>query len=199
MGAVGRGGWRGPGLPFWSGWGLAALAGLLAGCSESDSGGGQGAAPGRAAMPLAAAPAEAPAGGAGAGVGLTGSVRVEALGCGRRWQFSHGGSDGLVGTTDDRVRTGELVLPGNTDVEIQLRSRDFIYVFSCPELNLKEIAVPDLEFTLSFRTGRPGRHELAMDPMCGFPAAPGETMGVLRVVSPQEFSDWSGGSVHGPG
>jgi len=119
-------------------------------------------------------------------------LRVEARGMGRKWHFSYAGVDGIPGNEDDQVTTGELRLPENAEVVIQLRSKDFIYVFSCPDLNLKEIAVPDLEFSITFRTARPGRHPLAMDPMCGFPAAPGETMGQLQVVSESEFQSWLG-------
>lgn len=147
--------------------GLGVVAVALAGCSESGPAAG------------ALDPERA--------TDSAGLVRVEALGRERRWHFSDDGPDGVAGTGDDRVSTGELTLPAHTDVLIHLRSRDTLYVFSCPALKLKEIAVPDLEFSLAFRTGPPGRHELAMDPMCGFPAAPGETMGVLRVVSPRDF------------
>lgn len=117
-------------------------------------------------------------------------VRVEACGADRAWHFSYSGADGIPGNGDDPVSLGDLRLPAHTEVVINLQSRDFIYVFSCPELNLKEIAVPDLQFSLAFRTGESGRYSLAMDSMCGFPAAPGETMGTLRVVSEGDFKSW---------
>lgn len=127
-----------------------------------------------------------------------GRVQIEAVGSGRAWQFSYGGQDGILGTGDDLVSAGELTLPERAEVVIHLRSRDTIYVFSCPGLNLKEIAVPDLEFSLVFRTGGGGRYELAMDPMCGFPAAPGETMGALRVVSHPDYQSWLGSCYNRP-
>lgn len=116
-----------------------------------------------------------------------GRLQVEARGIGRAWHFSYCGQDGVPVTGNDLTTKSELKLPTNTDVVIHLRSHDYIYVFSCPELNLKEIAVPELEFSLAFRTGGCGQYELAMDPMCGFPAAPGETMGTLHVVSNKEL------------
>jgi heme/copper-type cytochrome/quinol oxidase subunit 2 len=164
---------------------LGGMVVVLAGCSEGGS-------------PVGSLTWDREAG-AAAAVERLDPVRVDALGHGRRWHFSYDGPDGVSGTGDDRVSTGELILPGNTEVRIHLRSRDFIYVFSCPELGLKEIAVPDLEFTLVFRTGGRGRYELAMDPMCGFPAVPGETMGVLRVVLPSDFRSWVGSAHRGPG
>lgn len=121
-----------------------------------------------------------------------GRLEIEARGSGRTWHFSYCGPDGTTMTGDERTSKGELRLPAHADVVIHLRSNDYIYVFSCPELNLKEIAVPDLEFSISFRTRGCGRYELAMDPMCGFPAAPGETMGTVHVVSSKEFRSWLG-------
>ena len=117
---------------------------------------------------------------------------VEARGAGKKWHFSYAGADGIPGNGDDPVSTTELRLPELADVVIRLRSQDFIYVFSCPELSLKEIAVPDLDFSIGFRTGHAGRYQLAMDPMCGFPAALGETMGTLHIVSETDFLSWLG-------
>ena len=105
---------------------------------------------------------------------------VEARGHGRAWHFSYG----------DGRSDGRLVLPVGTKVEVRLRSDDFIYVFSCPDLELKEIAVPDLEFSIAFETERVGTHTLAMDPMCGFQLAPGQTMGSLEIVSRSDFHRW---------
>ncbi|MDA1026889.1 MAG: hypothetical protein O3A19_10750 [Planctomycetota bacterium] len=118
---------------------------------------------------------------------------VEARGNGRAWRFSYCGPDGILGTGDDPVAGGHLRLPAGADVVIQLRSDDYIYVFSCPGLKLKEIAVPDLEFSIAFRTDRRGEYDLAMDPMCGFRLPPGETMGTLSVASESDFQLWLAG------
>ena len=120
-------------------------------------------------------------------------VIIEARGRERAWRFSYGGPDGDLGTPDDVVRDGQLALPSGVEVWLQLRSDDFIYVFSCPDLDLKEIAVPDLEFSLRFRTEQVGEHALVMDPMCGFQLAPGETMGKVSVLSERAFRRWLGG------
>ncbi|HIG28205.1 MAG TPA: hypothetical protein EYQ50_10540 [Verrucomicrobiales bacterium] len=117
-------------------------------------------------------------------------LRVEARGSGRAWRFTYSGRDGVLGTGDDRVSDNHLRLPAGVDVVIQLRSDDFIYVFSCPGLKLKEIAVPDLEFSIAFRVDRRGDYDLVMDPMCGFQLPPGETMGTLGVASETDFRLW---------
>ncbi len=123
--------------------------------------------------------------------GLAGApLRIEARGSDRDWNFSYLGPDGTLDTLDDVKSTGELSLPVGADVVIDLRSNDYIYIFSCPELNLKEIAVPDLEFSISFTVDRPGIFNLLMDPMCGFRLPPGETMGRIKVASASDFHQW---------
>ena len=123
--------------------------------------------------------------------GLEGApLRIEARGSDRDWNFSYFGPDGTLDTADDVKSTGELSLPLGAEVVIDLRSDDFIYAFSCPDLGLKEIAVPDLEFSLSFTAERPGEFNLLMDPMCGFRLPPGETMGRIKVASASEFHQW---------
>lgn len=110
-------------------------------------------------------------------------VVVEARGKDRAWHFTYQGEM-------PRRLMRKLVLPSHTEVELHLRSDDFIYVFSCPSLQQKEIAVPDLEFALRFQTPAPGDHELAMDPMCGFRLPPGQGMGMLTVISKEAYGKW---------
>ncbi|MFT4639446.1 MAG: heme/copper-type cytochrome/quinol oxidase subunit 2 [Verrucomicrobiales bacterium] len=121
---------------------------------------------------------------------IHGPLLVEARGHGRAWRFTYSGPDQILGTSDDRVNEEHLILPEGAEVVVQLRSDDFIYVFSCPDLKLKEIAVPDLEFSIAFQTPHPSTHDLAMDPMCGFLLSPSETMGTLRVISQNDFRKW---------
>ena len=117
-------------------------------------------------------------------------LRVEARGRDRSWQFSYFGPDGILGANDDLQSTAKLRVPVGVEVLLSLRSDDFIYVFSCPELNLKEIAVPDLKFSISFRVDRLGEFDLLMDPMCGFRLPPGKTMGIVDVDSESDFRQW---------
>jgi heme/copper-type cytochrome/quinol oxidase subunit 2 len=117
-------------------------------------------------------------------------LRIEARGSDRSWRFSYFGPDGILGTNDDLQSTANLRLPVGVEVILSLRSDDFVYVFTCPALNLKEIAVPDLEFSISFRADRLGEFDLLMDPMCGFRLPPGKTMGIVSVDSESDFRRW---------
>ena len=120
-------------------------------------------------------------------------LTIEARGSDRAWRFVYAGPDGIHGSADDSRSVADLRLPVGAQVLINLRSEDFIYVFSCPGLKLKEIAVPDLEFSISFQVERVGEYELLMDPMCGFRLPPGKTMGTIRVVSERDFRRWRQG------
>lgn len=117
-------------------------------------------------------------------------LRIEARGSDRSWRFSYFGPDGVLGTMDDLQSIETLRVPVGAKVILNLRSDDFIYVFSCPELKLKEIAVPDLEFSISFRANQLGEFDLLMDPMCGFRLPPGKAMGIVSVDSESDFRRW---------
>ncbi len=105
-----------------------------------------------------------------------------------RWRYRFPGPDGRLGGPDDRMAEGDLHLPAGTRVSARLKSQDALYVFNVPELGLRQIAVPDLEFALAFETGRPGRFALRGDPMCG--AAHPALAADLVVEPPPEFSAW---------
>ena len=126
----------------------------------------------------------------GARVPISNPLLIEARGRDREWQFTFGGADGVVGSDDDVVTSRHFQVPAGVEVRLQLRSDDYIYVFSCPELAMKEIAVPDLDYEIRFHTSVPGVYELAMDPMCGFRLPQGATMGTLTVASENGFRSW---------
>lgn len=126
----------------------------------------------------------------GAKARLPHPLLVEARGRGREWQFTYGGADGVLGSDDDVITRRHFRVPAGVEVLIQLRSDDYIYVFSCPDLTIKEIAVPDLSYEIRFRAREAGVYELVMDPMCGFRLQPGGNMGSLEVTSERAFRSW---------
>ncbi|MEZ6008953.1 MAG: hypothetical protein R3F05_14480 [Planctomycetota bacterium] len=102
------------------------------------------------------------------------------------WEVRYPGPDGEVGTADDRVGSRDVHVPAGTDVRVHLRSRDYVYTFAIPELALKEIAVPDMEFALHFRAPGPGQTLLLGDQMCGYDHP--ELIGKLVVTDPAAFT-----------
>lgn len=84
------------------------------------------------------------------------------------WRFTYPGPDGQLGTADDIANRPDLHVPLNHPVRLEITSEDYIYTFRAPELNLKEVAVPELTFTIYFTPNKPGRYDLKVDPLCGF-------------------------------
>ncbi len=120
----------------------------------------------------------------------TAPLSIEARGTIDGWQFTYAGPDGIPGTDDDVHSFRTLPLPVGVDTRIELYTQDYVYVFSCPELQVKEIAVPDLDSSVEFAVGESGLKDLEMDPMCGFLLPPGETMGQIEGMSEREFDRW---------
>jgi cytochrome c oxidase subunit 2 len=105
-----------------------------------------------------------------------------------QWQFHLPGADGEFGRTDlrlvdnvnqigldekdeaskdDIVTTGELHLPVNRPVIVQLRSKDVIHSFNLPAHRVKQDAVPGLAIEIAFTPNVAGNFELACAELCG--------------------------------
>ena len=82
--------------------------------------------------------------------------------------FRYPGEDGELGTEDDKFSKQNLYLPDNTNVTLNLKSKDYVYNVTLPEIGKKEIAVPDLEFSLHFTTQDESTWEFKGDQFCGF-------------------------------
>lgn len=117
--------------------------------------------------------------------------RVEATGTNFVWQFRYAGADGVLNTKDDLCEANNLHVPENARVELSLTSGDYIYLFSIPALNLREVAVPQMRFTLAFDSGAASVFEFKGDELCGLPHAP--MRGTMLVESMQELEIQLGG------
>ena len=117
-------------------------------------------------------------------------VEIEARGKRFEWSFRYPGPDGELGTPDDFRSDRELHLPVGADVALKLESDDFIYIMSSPELELKQIAVPELTHTLKFHTARIGSFNLLVDPLCGWRPLHDDLMGRVIIHSVTEFDVW---------
>ena len=127
--------------------------------------------------------------GCSSGDGQPESIVVEVTGDEFNWYFRYPGPDGELGTSDDRHSVQNLYLPTNSQVELKLNSNDYIYNFTVPDLDLQEIAVPELDFGLQFSTTDEQTLELLGDQMCGF--AHETLIGKVYVrKSGSDFYDW---------
>jgi cytochrome c oxidase subunit 2 len=116
----------------------------------------------------------------------SGPFEVEMTGQDFEWHVRYAGPDGRLGTADDLHGWRDLHVPVGADVRIHLRSRDYIYNLALPHLGLKEVAVPELEFSLAFEAGERGTFELRGDQMCGWTHP--KLLGTLHVESPEEVA-----------
>lgn len=98
----------------------------------------------------------------------TNALTIEVTGDEYNWYFQYPGRDGVLGTDDDQHSMQDLFLPENTDVFLKLTSNDYVYSFSLPDLELREVAVPGLSFELHFRTKGDQTLQILGDQLCGF-------------------------------
>ena len=82
-------------------------------------------------------------------------------------------------------------LPLGLAVELELTSRDYIYTFVLPHLDLHQMAVPDLTFSLAFTPQAAGTFAFVGDQMCGFEHE--SLNGRVVVESPAAFVEWLAG------
>ena len=78
-------------------------------------------------------------------------LRIEVTGENFEWKVRYAGADEVLHTDDDYFTSRNIVLAAGTQTNIHLVSHDYVYSFAIPHLNLKEIAVPNLDFGLEFR------------------------------------------------
>ncbi|MBW3600118.1 MAG: hypothetical protein KY475_22950 [Planctomycetes bacterium] len=95
---------------------------------------------------------------------------VEATGQDYRWRFRYVAPAGAENAPSHTSNADSQVLriPLGATVELHLRSEDYIYLLSIPELGVREIAAPGLVHTAEFAAERPLRRDLEADALCNF-------------------------------
>jgi heme/copper-type cytochrome/quinol oxidase subunit 2 len=116
---------------------------------------------------------------------LPDEMEIEVVGNHFRWEVHYPGPDGVLRTADDEIGHRNVHVPVGTPTTIHLRSRDYIYGFALPELGLKEIAVPDLEFSIHVPARAAGSLELRGNQMCGYTHP--ELLGLVLVQSRHDY------------
>lgn len=113
---------------------------------------------------------------------------VELTGNNFHWSITDPGKDGKLGTADDLHVAPPLHLPANMRTRVLLRSRDFLYTFELPAQQIREIAVPDLNYSVEFDSGKPRETEFRGDQFCGY--AHNALSGKLFVQRWGEYRRW---------
>ena len=122
-------------------------------------------------------------------------VTIEVTGVDYRWHVLNPGRDGALKTQDDILSIHRLNVPVNTPIHLVLHSEDYLYTFSVPEHDLKEIAVPDMTFTLDFELESTGQYELRCDQVCGVLRP--MLLGRLVAMTEKDYRAWVNGGADG--
>ena len=115
-------------------------------------------------------------------------VTIEMTGHDFKWHSRYAGIDEQLGTEDDIEAAQVLHVPVDSRIEILLKSRDFLYSLEVPQARRKEIAVPELTFSLSFDTDTIGTFEMPGGQMCGYSHP--DLIGTLIVESQSDYARW---------
>lgn len=113
---------------------------------------------------------------------------IEVTGHEYRWEVRYPSADGLLATDDDLLAVRNVHVPQGTDVVLLLKSLDYVYVMELPQFGLKEMAIPTLEFRMSFHPREAGQFALLGDELCGDPHP--ELKGHLIVEPREDFLNW---------
>src|ERR687898_1586762 len=89
---------------------------------------------------------------------------------------------------DEKVTSGELVLPLNEPTELVLTSKDVIHSFWVPEWRVKKDAVKGIETKISVTPNKRGTFTVVCTELCGLGHALMRAR--ARVVSQTEFDRW---------
>jgi heme/copper-type cytochrome/quinol oxidase subunit 2 len=114
--------------------------------------------------------------------------RIEIIGGNYHWRVRYPGIDRVSAAFDDGIVDPVIHVPENTEIVLHLKSTDFVYLFSLPQLHLKEVAVPGLDFFLTVRPMTIGEIAWEGDDMCGDPHP--ELNGRIVVHSIPKFENW---------
>lgn len=105
------------------------------------------------------------------------------------WKFEYPG--------EDKVVSGELVLPVNEAVKLTLHSLDVIHSFWVPEFGQKSDAVPGIETTLVITPTKVGEYSLVCTELCGLGHS---TMrAAVRVVERGGYDEFLAAAAQGGG
>jgi cytochrome c oxidase subunit 2 len=125
------------------------------------------------------------------------------------WNVHYPGADGQFGTTsasrigpdnplgldrtsphgaDDLMLLGDMHLPINRRVQIQLSSKDVIHSFGVPAMRVKLDAIPGVVTPLHFTPTREGQFDIACSQLCG--VGHHRMRGVITVESEAAFAKW---------
>jgi len=112
-------------------------------------------------------------------IGVAPDVTVNILGMQYAWIFTY---------PDLGITSGELHLPVNKNVRLNLKAQDVIHAFWLPEFRIKQDTIPGMESELRFTPTRVGDYPIVCAELCG--AYHGGMASRLYVQAPEDYDKW---------
>lgn len=104
---------------------------------------------------------------------------VNVMGLQYAWIFSY---------PESGVTSGELHMPVNRDVQLNISAQDVLHSFWLPEFRLKQDAIPGRPSELRFTPNKAGEYRIVCAELCG--AYHGAMKGLAIVQTPEVFNSW---------
>lgn len=111
--------------------------------------------------------------------GRAADVNIDVTGLQYAWIFSYEGSN---------ITTGELHVPVNEEVQLNIKAQDVLHAFWVPALRLKQDAIPNREAELRFKPTVVGEYAINCAELCG--PYHGAMNTKLIVQSPEDYNAW---------
>jgi cytochrome c oxidase subunit II len=106
-------------------------------------------------------------------------VSVNVLGMQYAWIFTY---------PESGITTGELHIPVNKDIKLDMKAKDVIHAFWLPEFRLKQDVIPGQGTELRFTSTRVGEYPIICAELCG--AYHGGMNSRLYVQTQEDYDQW---------
>jgi cytochrome c oxidase subunit 2 len=111
--------------------------------------------------------------------GKTVPLTVNVMGLQYAWIFTY---------PETGITSGELHIPVNQEVQINITAQDVLHAFWLPEFRLKQDAIPGRQSELRFTPNKVGQYPIVCAELCG--AYHGAMGAQLYVQTPEEYQAW---------
>nr|WP_228035237.1 cytochrome c oxidase subunit II [Oculatella sp. LEGE 06141] len=111
--------------------------------------------------------------------GKMADVNVDVMGLQYAWIFTY---------PDSGITSGELHVPVNQEVQLNIKAQDVLHAFWLPDLRLKQDAIPGRDVELRFAPRKVGEYPVVCAELCG--PYHGAMNTKMFVESEEDFSNW---------
>lgn len=112
-------------------------------------------------------------------IGKRADVVIDVMGLQYAWLFTY---------PESGVTSGELHIPVDREIQLNIQAQDVLHAFWLPEFRLKQDAIPGRTTELRFSANQPGNYPVICAELCG--PYHGAMNTRAFVESPEEFDAW---------